>query len=361
MALLSVVILNYKVPLFVEQCLYSVQASMQGIETEVWVVDNNSGDDSLSYLQERFPWVQFIANPNNGGFSQGNNLALKRCSGKYVLLLNPDTVITEETLSYCYSFMETHPSVGVAGVKMINANGRVLPESKRGIPSPWASFCRMTGLYKMAPSSKFFNKYYMGNLSFSQENAIEVLTGAFMFMRKEALDKIGLLDEQFFMYGEDIDLSFRFLKAGYKVYYLPTPILHYKGEAEHAAQNRAKYVESFYGAMELFYKKHYSGKSISGLLICEAIHLKKKLAKRSKDKRAITQIPKTSQSVFSIPPEQMEHFPEHLLPPKGALVQVTLYPQNYLATLSFMEKYSKCNYTFCLHTSLSGRTIIPKA
>lgn len=117
MALLSVVILNYKVPLFVEQCLYSVQASMQGIETEVWVVDNNSGDDSLSYLQERFPWVQFIANPNNGGFSQGNNLALKRCSGKYVLLLNPDTVITEETLSYCYSFMETHPSVGVAGGK----------------------------------------------------------------------------------------------------------------------------------------------------------------------------------------------------------------------------------------------------
>lgn len=206
---LSIVIVNYRVPYFLEQCLLSVRKSAQGIDTEVWVVDNNSGDGSVEYLQCRFPEVHFVANEENVGFSRANNQAIRLSKGQYVLLLNPDTLIGESTLRTVVDFMDSKPNAGGLGVKMLNGHGRFLPESKRGFPSPWVSFCKLSGLNRLFPHSSRFNRYHLSYLSRDEEHKVEVLSGAFMLMRREALDKVGLLDERFFMYGEDIDLSYQ--------------------------------------------------------------------------------------------------------------------------------------------------------
>lgn len=252
---LSIVIVNYRVPYFLEQCLLSVRKSAQGIDTEVWVVDNNSGDGSVEYLQCRFPEVHFVANEENVGFSRANNQAIRLSKGQYVLLLNPDTLIGESTLRTVVDFMDSKPNAGGLGVKMLNGHGRFLPESKRGFPSPWVSFCKLSGLNRLFPHSSRFNRYHLSYLSRDEVHKVEVLSGAFMLMRREALDKVGLLDERFFMYGEDIDLSYRLILGGYDNYYYPTPILHYKGESSSVSD--VKYLRSFYGAMGLFFDKYY--------------------------------------------------------------------------------------------------------
>lgn len=256
---LSVVIVNYNVEHFLEQCLSSVRKAVANIEAEVYVVDNNSVDGSLKMLAEKFPEVKVIANKENVGFSRANNQAIRISTGEYVLLLNPDTVVEDDTFTKTIEFMDSHPDAGGLGVKMVDGKGRFLPESKRGLPTPATAFYKMFGLTKLFPHSKRFARYYMGHLDNDEINEVEILAGAFMLMRRSTLDKCGLLDETFFMYGEDIDLSYRITLAGYKNYYYPkTRIIHYKGES--TKKTSVNYVLVFYKAMEIFVKKHFANK-----------------------------------------------------------------------------------------------------
>ena len=254
---LSIVIVNYNVKFFLEQCLVSVFEASKDIETEVWVVDNNSVDGSVAMVQEKFPQVKLIANNDNPGFSKANNQALRQTTGEYILLLNPDTLVEKDTFRKCIDFMENHPDCGGLGVKMINGEGRYLPESKRGFPSPEVSFYKISGLIHLFPKSKRIARYYLGHLNENETNEIEILPGAYLMIRKTVMDKIGLLDETFFMYGEDIDFSYRILLAGYKNYYLPSArIIHYKGES--TKKGSMNYVYTFYNAMVIFAQKHLS-------------------------------------------------------------------------------------------------------
>jgi O-antigen biosynthesis protein len=257
---LSVVIVNYNVKYFLEQCLISVFNAGKGIDMEVFVVDNASADGSCQMIKQRFPEVKLIENSINVGFSAANNQAIKKSNGKYILLLNPDTVVEEDSFSKCIHFMNSNSNAGSLTVKMIDGKGRYLPESKRGLPTPLVSFFKIFGFTKIFPRSKIVARYYLGHLDENKINKIEILPGAFMFIRKEVLDKIGLLDENFFMYGEDIDLSYRILKANYDNYYYPeTRIIHYKGES--TKKGSINYVLLFYKAMILFAKKHFNQKN----------------------------------------------------------------------------------------------------
>ncbi len=255
---LSVVIVNYNVRHFLEQALQSVRRAAEGLAVEVFVVDNNSVDDSVAMVREKFPDVQLMANADNPGFAVANNQAIRKARGRYVLLLNPDTVVEEDTFRLCIAFMDAHPEAGGLGVRMIDGAGTFLPESKRGFPSPWVAFCKTVGLSRLFPRSRWFNQYHLGFLPENEVNEVDVLAGAFMWLRKEVLDEIGLLDEAFFMYGEDIDLSYRIVQAGYVNYYFPeTTILHYKGES--TKKGSLNYVRTFYQAMIIFARKHFQG------------------------------------------------------------------------------------------------------
>ena len=255
---LSVVIVSYNVKYHLEQCIRSVIKASDELEADIWVVDNASSDGSVEYLQAIFPDVHFISNTENVGFSRANNQAIRISEGEYVLLLNPDTIVAEDTLKGCVDFLDTHPTVGATGVRMLNADGTFAPESRRGLPTPFTSFCKMTGLSSLFPKSRTFGKYYMKYLDPDEANPIEVISGAFNMLRRSALDKIGLLDEDFFMYGEDIDLSYRMLLGGWQNYYLPYYILHYKGES--TAKTSFRYVHVFYNAMLIFFNKHFGKK-----------------------------------------------------------------------------------------------------
>lgn len=261
---LSIIIVNYNVKYFLEQVLLSVRRAVSFLgegesKAEVWVVDNNSADDSVQMMQAKFPEVKLIANQENVGFSKANNQAIHLSSGEYVLLLNPDTVVAEDTFEKCIAFLDAHPQAGGLGVRMIDGSGKFLPESKRGFPSPWAAFCKTFGLSTLFPKSKLFNEYHLGYLAENEIHEVEVLAGAFMLLRRSVLNEIGLLDEAFFMYGEDIDLSYRIVKAGYKNYYFPdTTIIHYKGES--TKKGSLNYVRVFYQAMIIFAKKHFQGR-----------------------------------------------------------------------------------------------------
>ena len=253
---LSVVIVNYNVEHFLEQCLYSVRRAMQGVEGEVFVVDNNSVDGSLKMLAAKFPKNKMIANKENVGFAKANNQAIRLSKGEYVLLLNPDTVVEDDTFTKTIAFMDSHPDAGGLGVKMVDGKGRFLPESKRGLPTPMTAFYKIFGLSKLFPHSRRFSKYHLGYLDEDEVNPVDILAGAFMLMRRATLDKCGLLDETFFMYGEDIDLSYRITLAGYKNYYFPeTRIIHYKGES--TKKTSVNYVLVFYKAMEIFANKYF--------------------------------------------------------------------------------------------------------
>lgn len=255
---ISIIIVNYNVRYFLEQALLSVQQATKNLVAEIFVVDNNSVDDSVDMVQERFPTVQLIANTHNPGFSAANNQAIQLAAGQYILLLNPDTVLEEDTLEKTIAFMDKHPNAGGLGVKMIDGAGNFLPESKRGLPTPFVAFSKAFGLSKLFPKSATFNRYHLGYLDKDQTHEIEILAGAFMLMRKKVLDEVGLLDETFFMYGEDIDLSYRILKGGYQNYYFAdTTIIHYKGES--TKKGSLKYVRTFYKAMIIFSKKHFHG------------------------------------------------------------------------------------------------------
>lgn len=257
---LSIIIVNYNVACFLEQALYSVFKALKNIEAEVFVVDNNSIDGSLAMLENKFPQVKVIANKDNVGFAKANNQAIRISQGEYVLLLNPDTIVERDTFEKCIQFMDSTPDAGGLGVKMVNGKGEFLPESKRGIPFPAVAFYKLFGLSKMFPNSKKFGSYHLTYLSNDEIHSVEVLSGAFMLMRKSVLDQVGLLDEDYFMYGEDIDLSYRIIKGGYKNYYFPeTRIIHYKGES--TKKGSLNYVYVFYKAMQIFARKHFSQKN----------------------------------------------------------------------------------------------------
>lgn len=254
---LSVVIVNYNVKYFLEQALRSVEKAILEIDAEVWVVDNNSVDGSVGMVREKFDWVKVIANTENVGFSRANNQAMRESNSEFVLLLNPDTVLQEDSLLKCLEHMDAQQDIGALGVRMIDGKGKFLPESKRGLPTPGVALFKMTGLSGLFPRSRVFGRYHLKYLSEHETHDVDVLSGAFMMMRASALEKVGLLDEDYFMYGEDVDLSYRIVLGGFKnVYFAGTTIIHYKGES--TKRKSANYVKVFYNAMALFAKKHYS-------------------------------------------------------------------------------------------------------
>jgi GT2 family glycosyltransferase len=269
---LSVIIVNYNVKYFLEQCLCSVQKAITdpGIEAEVIVIDNHSHDNSLGYLMPFFPCVKFVANTENVGFTKACNQGYKLSSGKYVLFLNPDTILPEDCFSKCLAFFETHNDAGAVGVKMLDGRGRFLKESKRAFPSPVTSLFKLFGFSKLFQKSKVFSKYHLGYLDENKNHEVDVLAGAFMMVRRELLQQLKGFDETFFMYGEDVDLSYRIQKMGYKNYYLAeTTILHFKGES--SKKGSLNYVRTFYSAMSIFVRKHYGGSRAS--LFISLIHL----------------------------------------------------------------------------------------
>ena len=282
---LSIVIVNYNVKYFLKQCLASVYAAERQLsdgrllELEVWVVDNDSVDGSTDMVRRDFPEVHVIENHDNVGFARANNQALQQASGDLLLLLNPDTVVEHDTFVQCADFVRQHPDCGGLTVKMVDGKGNYLRESKRGFPSPQASFYKIIGLTRLFPRSRRFAAYYMGHLGEDDINEIEIMPGAFLMVSHEAYNTIGGLDESYFMYGEDIDYSWRIHLAGYKNYYLPTTrIIHYKGES--TRKGSLNYVYTFYNAMAIFVKKYFTGRNahLFNLLLQTAIWLRAGLA-----------------------------------------------------------------------------------
>jgi GT2 family glycosyltransferase len=275
---LSIIIVSYNVMQYLRNCLFSVKKASEGIHCEIFVIDNHSSDGSQEMLRREFPEINLIFNDTNRGFSAANNQGIIAAKGKFVLLLNPDTTVNDDCFIKCQKFMYDHTEAGAIGVKMINGEGVFLPESKRALPSPSTSFFKITGLAAMFPSSSVLNRYYMPQVGIDETAPIEVIPGAFMFIRREALEKAGLFDEDYFLYGEDIELSYRLLKTGYLNYYYPAAsIVHFKGKST----NRKSYsdISYFYRAMRTFARKRQKEKfSILYFFIIPATYLVESLA-----------------------------------------------------------------------------------
>ena len=253
---LSIIIVNYQVRYFLELCLHSVEKAVEGVEAEVLVVDNHSSDDSLGYLRPRFPGVRFIASEENIGFGRANNLALEQARGEYILFLNPDTILPEDCVSQCLAFLEATPGIGGLGLRMIDGSGRFLKESRRGFPTPWVGFCRLSGLAALFPRSRHFAGYYLGHLPADKAHPAPVLSGACLWVSRAVLERTGSFDPQFFLYAEDIDLSYRIGQAGFTNYYTPAvTIVHFKGES---TRKDIRYIRQFYRAMRQFRRKHFN-------------------------------------------------------------------------------------------------------
>ena len=242
----SIVIVSYNVRPLLTECIDSVRLALAGLSGDITVVDNCSKDDTVEYLQKHYPDVQLIINQENVGFARANNQAIRQTDSEYVLLLNPDTIVYEPTIRGCIDFMDAHPEAGGTGVRMLNREGKAAPEARRAIPTPWVAMLKMLG---------FTRRYYMSDLPWDEPSRIEVISGAYCLLRRKALDEVGLLDEDYFMYGEDIDLSYRLLKGGWQNWYLPYDIVHYKGGSTQKTSFR--YVHVFYQAMLIFFRKHY--------------------------------------------------------------------------------------------------------
>ncbi len=254
---LAVVFVSYNAKYFLEEAIRAAFAAQGLLSMEVWVVDNASTDGSVAMIREVFPEVNLIANEKNVGFSAANNQAIRLSTAKYVLLLNPDTLVAEDTFKICVDFLNAKPVCGGLGVRMIDGSGRFLPESKRGLPTPEVAFYKIFGLSSLLKKSKRFGKYHLTYLDEKENHCVEVLSGAFMMLRSSALEKSGLLSEEYFMYGEDIDLSYCLQKAGYENWYVSnTTIIHFKGES--TKRETWKYVKVFYQAMIIFANRHFS-------------------------------------------------------------------------------------------------------
>lgn len=272
---ISIIIVNYNVKHFLEHCLLSVFRALPNIDAEVFVVDNQSSDGSVEMVRNKFPDVKLIANTNNVGFARANNQAVKQAQGAYILYLNPDTIVAEDCFEKCLDYMDNNPDVGCLGPKLIDGKGIFLPESKRGFPSAWVAFCKISGLSSLFKNSKRFNQYHLGFLPENEINEVDVLVGCFMLCPKKVIDRVGSFDETYFMYGEDIDLSYQINKGGYKNIYFPeTTVIHYKGES--TKKGSLNYVKMFYKAMIIFAKKNFAGgqKGLYVFLITLAIYFR---------------------------------------------------------------------------------------
>ena len=256
---LSVIIVSYNTKDLLQNCLKSIFEQTKEIGFDVWVVDNDSSDGSADMVEAKFPLVNLIRNPVNGGFAQANNLVLKQCTGDYVLILNPDTIIPENTFKKVIDFLQQHSDAGAVGCKLIKADGRLDIACKSGFPTPWNSFCKATGLDRLFPKSKFFGGYNLTYLDENETHAVDCLVGAFMMLPRTVMEQVGYLDEAFFMYGEDIDWCYRIKKAGYSIYYYPgTYIWHYKRES--SKKESTKTIRYFHKAMYIYYNKHFRRK-----------------------------------------------------------------------------------------------------
>ena len=264
---LSVIILNYNVRYFLEQCVFSVQKALENIDGEIIVIDNNSSDDSCAMMREKFPQVKLIENKENSGFPKGNNIGVAQAKGEYICILNPDTVVAEDTfLKILNSKLQTSNSkIGIIGCKLIDGTGNFLPESKRGVPTPWVAFTKIFGLYKMFSKSSWFNQYYAQHLTENQTGKVDILVGAFMVMKRNLYLEVGGFDENCFMYSDDIDLSYMVLKSGKENYYFhETSVIHYKGES---TIRDGLYMKRFREAMQFFYKKHFKKSVVFDLMM----------------------------------------------------------------------------------------------
>ena len=250
---LSVIILNYNVRYFLELCVTSVQKAIKNLDAEIIVIENNSQDDSCEMMKKYFPSVKLIENKENLGFPKGNNIGVNQAKGEYICILNPDTVVAEDTFTKVLAFAKKQKDLGIVGVKLIDGTGNFLPESKRGTPTPFVAFTKITGLHKIFPNT--FGKYYAQHLSENETGKVDILVGAFMLMKRELYQDIGGFDENCFMYSDDIDLSYMALKNGCSNYYFhETSIIHYKGESTIKDET---YMKRFREAMNFFYKKHF--------------------------------------------------------------------------------------------------------
>ena len=252
---LSVIILNYNVHYFLEQCVLSVESAIKNIDSEIIVVDNNSQDGSCAMMKQRFPNVKLIENKENSGFPKGNNIGVGQAKGEYICILNPDTVVAEDTFEKVLAFAKKQSDLGIVGTKLVDGTGNFLPESKRGIPTPWVAFTKIMGLYKIFPKSRIFGKYYAQHLSENETGKVDILVGAFMLMKRDLYNEIGGFDENCFMYSDDIDLSYTVLKKRKSNFYFnETSVVHYKGES---TIKDGIYMRRFQEAMNFFYKKHF--------------------------------------------------------------------------------------------------------
>jgi GT2 family glycosyltransferase len=252
---LSVIILNYNVRYFLEQCVASVQEALSNIDGEIIVVDNNSLDDSCEMMKTHFPNVKLIENTTNLGFPKGNNIGVVHAKGDYICILNPDTVVAEDTFEKVLAFAEKQKNIGIVGCKLIDGTGNFLPECKRGVPTPLVALTKIFGLYKLFPKTALFNRYYAQHLSENETGKVGILVGAFMIMKRNLYQEIGGFDENCFMYSDDIDLSYMALKKGKTNYYFhETTVIHYKGES---TVKDGLYMKHFREAMQFFYRKHF--------------------------------------------------------------------------------------------------------
>ncbi len=352
---LSIVIVSYNAVDFLKVCLYSVYAACNSIEAEVFVVDNNSSDHSVEMVRENFPQCILIANKNNPGFSIANNQAIKRAQGKYILILNPDTIVAEDTFEKMITFLDSDNNIGSLGIKMIDGSGSFLPESKRGIPTPWASFCKISGLSSLSKKNKLFNEYHKGYLSNKENNEIEILSGAYMCLRKDVIEKIGMFDENFFMYGEDIDLSYRVIQSGYKnYYYADSTIIHFKGES---TSKDKTYRDRFYKAMIQFANKHFSksyGFLYSILITCGIYFIKfLSVFKKTSDISTINNnnsyyiISSDKINNISLPFKAINISPNDICNIKNGTLIFSVNHINYRDIITIMEQYgSKFKYRF---------------
>ena len=292
---LSVIILNYNVRYFLEQCVRSVQTAIQDLDAEIIVVDNASSDDSCAMMKSEFPDILLIQNTTNVGFTKGNNIGVAQAQGEFICILNPDTVVAEDTFSKLVAFAQNKSQLGMVGCQLIDGSGQFLPESKRGIPTPWVAFTKITGLYKFFPSWSICTKYYAQHLLPNQTGEVEILVGAFLFMRKEVYTEVGGFDENCFMYADDIDLSYSLLKKGYiNWYFAETTVIHYKGESTLRDHN---YMLRFQEAMQFFYRKHF-GQSVFSWFFMIGLRVGAFLFSLQKKQQAISQVKPISSYVL---------------------------------------------------------------
>ncbi|GEP50562.1 glycosyl transferase family 2 [Flavobacterium noncentrifugens] len=355
---LSVIILNYNVRNFLELCVLSVQSALLNIDAEIIVIDNNSPDDSCDMMKKRFPNVRLIENKENSGFPKGNNIGVAEAKGEYICILNPDTVVAEDTFDKVLAFADKQKKLGIVGCKLIDGAGNFLPESKRGIPTPFTAFTKVTGLYKL---SDVFGKYYASHLNPNQTGKVEILVGAFMAMKKETYIEVGGFDENCFMYSDDIDLSYMVLKTGRSNYYFhETTVVHYKGES---TVRDEKYMQRFRQAMDFFYKKHFRSSFLFDVFMKTGAFFFSIVKK----KQAVLSRPEIDHYTLISNNENMRVKVEKLLGKKVQLLDNTsennlnslqaenekcieiIFDNNHLSfksIISQMEKFSKSRFTF---------------